>query len=402
MTRQLKAYLGILFLHLIVLASVQASESDSPNNNTVPEVFNHTTVSKALRASKHSKKLVFAFVYTEWSIPSKRMLDSTFLDPLVIHELTADYETVAINGSRKKRFTKDYHVHAYPTVFIMDKNGDVIIRSKGYKDVNDLLSTISKTRSNSRYLKQSLDTLSFTANRGNILSMIDSVEYYRDDYEAKNLAKMYLDKKGTDWRDPESMYLIKEYFYLDKKYLKFLSKYHFKFFEIFDSIPIKENLAFNIFLNSLDTDKKGRAKFEYKPVRKWFRKHRIYGADKLENFVKIKYLLWGRGPSITYSVRLLRDYPETTDENVLFASVIRLLISDSRRRIDFDDLIFSVKRSIREDGTFLRYDVLSLLYYKNGQDTKAREMISVAKGIAENTNQEYSPTLDMISDLIVR
>ncbi len=400
----LNPYIGILLLFALNLGQLSAfgpGQETNPNN-TVPEVFTHTTVGKAMRASKHGKKLVFAFVYTDWSIPSKRMLDSTFQNPKVIHELSADYETVAVNGSRKKRFIQDYNVHAFPTLFIMDFQGEVIIRSKGYKDAADLLTTISKTRSNSRFLKQTLDTLSFTANRTNILAMIDSVEYYRDDYEAKNLAKMYLDKKSTDWRDPESMYLIKEYFYLDKKYLKFISKYHFKFFEVFDSIPIKENLAFNIFINSLDTDKKGRAKFNYKPVRKWFRKHRIHGADKLENFVKIKYLLWGRGPSITYSVRLLRDYPETTDENVLFASVIRLLISDGRRRIDFDDIIFSVKRSIKEDGTFLRYDILSLLYYKNGQDAKAREMIDVAKGIAINTKQEYSPTLDMISDLIIR
>ena len=226
--------------------------------------------------------------------------------------------------------------------------------------------------------------------------------YYRDDYEAMNLAKMYLDDKKTDWRDPESMYLIKEYFHLDKKYLKFISKYHFKFFEIFDSLSIKENLAFHVYLNSVDTDRRGRAKFDYKPVHKWFRKHRIRGAEKLENFVKIKYLLWGRGPSITYSMRLLRDYPETTDENVLFASVIRLLISEGNRRIDFDELIFSVKKSIKEDGTYLRYDILSLLYYKNGQDKKASEMVNIAKDIATSTNQEYEPTLDFIKDIIPR
>ena len=397
----MKHLLSILFL-LIALKLGLATASHPTYDNIIPEVFTHTTVGKAMRASKHGKKLVFAFAYTEWSVPSMKMLDSTFINAKVIHELSADYETVAINGARKKRFIQKYNVHAFPTVFIMDWQGEVIIRSKGYKDANDLLKTISKTRSNSRFLKQNLDSLSYSATRSNILSMIDSVAYYRDDYEAKNLAKMYLDKKSTDWRDPESMYLIKDYFYLDKKYLKFLSKYHFKFFEIFDSIPIKENLAFNIFINSLDTDKKGRAKFNYKPVRKWFRKHRISGVDKLENFVKIKYLLWGRGPSITYSVRLLRDYPETTDENVLFASVIRLLISNSRRRIDFDDLIFSVKRSIKEDGTYMRYDLLSLLYYKNGQDNKAREMITIARDIAASTNQEYTPTLDMISDLIVR
>ena len=61
-----------------------------------------------------------------------------------------------------------------------------------------------------------------------------------------------------------------------------------------------------------------------------------------------------------------------------------------------------MKKSIKEDGTYLRYDILSLLYYKNGQDKKASEMVNIAKDIATSTNQEYEPTLDFIKDIIPR
>ena len=366
----------------------------------IPDVFTHTTVGKAMRASKHGGKLVFAFVHTDWSLPSRRMLDSTFVDPTVVSELSADYENVAIDASRKRRFVQDYQIHFFPTLLVMDFNGDVIVRSKGHKDPKELLKTLAKTRSNSRYLRDNIEALNQQADNDNILAMMDSVRFYRDDYEAKNLAKNYLDKKQTDWRDPASMYLIKEYFQLDKKYLKFISKYHFKFFETYDSLSIKEDIAFHVYLNSLDT-RKGRARFNYKPVKKWFRKHRISGADKLENFVKIKYLLWGRGPSIAYSVRLLSNYPETADDNVLFASVVRILITDDDRgRIDLDEIIASVKNTIKEDGTFIRYDILSLLYYKNGQNAKSQEMIETAKSIASASRQEYEPTLPYIKDII--
>lgn len=384
----------ISFFILLLLSTDHCAE--------VPAVFKHTTLGKAMRASKHGDKLVFAFVHTSWSVPSKRMMDSTFMDEKVISELKADYETVAIDASRKKWFVEEYQVHIYPTLFVMDWQGQVLIRSKSFKTPDELLATLAKTRSNSRYLRQNLDSLASMTDRYNILDVMDSVRYYKDDFEAKNLAKRYLDKKSTDWRDDESMELIKDYFYLDKNYLRFISKYHFKFYEKYDSLSIKENIAFHIYLKSLKADRKGRTKFNYKPVMKWFRKHRITGADKLENFVKIKHLLWGRGPSVSSSVRLLEHYPETADDNVLFASVIRLLISPTRRKIDFDDLIFSVKKSIKEDGTYLRYDVLSLLYYKNGQDTKAMEMIDIAQGIASSTQQEYEPTLHFIKDLIER
>jgi len=387
---------SIFFVGLVFTVQAPASCQE------VPPVLNHISVGKAKRASKFSKKLVFAYIYTDWSIPSMRMLDSTFTDNKVISELSSDYENVAIDASRKKRFVEDYQIHIFPTMLVMDWQGTVLIRAKGYKTPEDLLKTIEKTRSQSRYLRQSLDTLLLSATRENILETIDSVKYFRDDYAATNLAKKYLDRKKTDWRDPVSMELIKDYFTLDKKYLRFISKYHFKFYERFDSLQIKENIAFHVFINSLKTDKRGRAKFEYKPVRKWFRKHRMLGADKLENFVKIKYLLWGRGPSIKYSVNLLKDYPETTDENVLYASAIRLLISKSRRRIDFDELINSVRSSIKEDGTFWRYDLLSLLYYKIGNSTKADQAIATAKNIADSTNQLYDPTLPYLKDVIER
>jgi len=369
---------------------------------TIPPVLSHTTVGKATRAAKYSEKQVFAYIYTEWSVPSMRMLDSTFVQQSVINALELDYECVAIDAKRKKRFAEEYDIHIFPTLLIMDWTGKVLIRDKGFKTGEELLRIIAKTRSNSRYLKQSIDTILATTNSSNILATIDSVRYYRDEYASKNLAKRYLDRKGTDWRHPASMALITEYFTLDKKYLKFISKYHFKFFEQFDSLSIKENIAFHVFINSLKTDRRGRAKFEYKPVRKWFRRHRIRDADKLENFVKIKYLLWGRGPSIKYSVNLLRDYPESTDDNVLYASTIRLLISNSRRRIDFDELIRSVKGSIKEDGTFWRYDLLSLLYYKIGNTQKSQQAIQTAKNIAEVTDQMYDPTLPYIIDAIER
>jgi len=213
-------YKAVFLLTGILLLSA-LSEAKSQN---IPQVFNHTTISKAMRASKHGDKLVFAYVYTEWSIPSVRMLDTTFVDSRVVHELVSDYENVAIDASRKKKFVTEYDIHIFPTMLVMDWTGKVILRSKGYKNNEEFLKTIAKTRSNSRFLRQSIDSLLLTTNASNVLQVLDSIKYYRDDYAAKNLAKKYLDRKKTDWRHPNNMYLIKEYFTLDKKYLKFISK----------------------------------------------------------------------------------------------------------------------------------------------------------------------------------
>ena len=124
----------------------------------------------------------------------------------------------------------------------------------------------------------------------------------------------------------------------------------------------------------------------------------------MEDFIKIKYCLWGRGPSVNNSVNLLKNYPETSNDNVLYSSVIRLLINSKRRRrpMDFEELAESLESSIQEGTSYWRYDLLSLLYYKNGDDTKSAEAISTAKEIASIIGQEYEPTLDFIKDKIER
>ena len=198
------------------------------------------------------------------------MLETTFQDSSVIHELTSDYINLKINVARNTTFAKDFEIHVFPTLMVIDKWGNALIRDTGYKSPKQLLNTIHKTRSKSRYLLESIDSILNQANPQTILSAIDSVKYYRDDYTAKNLAKKYLDTHKKEWGDPATLVLLKDYFSLDKKYLKFVSRNHKVFFAKFDSLRLKENIAFHVFLNSLKKDYRGRPVFEFKPLEPGF------------------------------------------------------------------------------------------------------------------------------------
>jgi len=356
---------------------------------------------KALRAAKKTDKFIFAYVYTDWSVPSQRMRESTFQDSMVIKELTSDYVNLAINVARNTGFAKEFEVHIFPTIMVIDQFGNAIIRESGYKSPEQLINTIYKTRSKSRYLLQSLDSLLLEVDSKTILATLDSVKLYRDEYTAKNLAKKYLDRNKKDWGDHATMVMLKDYISIDKKYLKFVSRNHKVFFATFDSLRLKENIAFHVFLNSLKKDARGRAVFNFKPLKRWFKRYKIKDLDKMEDFIKIKYLLWGRGPSVRSSINLITNYAETPTQNVLYSSVIRILISKSRRKMDFHELVESVEKSLVE-GEYWRYDVLSLLYYKMGNDKKSDEAIETAAEIADIIGDEYVPTLDFIKDKIDR
>ena len=369
------------------------------NLNATDEINFSRSFAKTLKKSQKLDKFIFAYVYTKWSLPCGQMEDTTFRDSLVVSEINHDYVSVAINGTRNKDFAKDYEVHTFPTFMVMDKWGNAIIRGSGYKSPKKLLELIHKTRSHSRYLRQNIDSLSKVLNEYTILPALDSIKLYRDEYTAKNLAKRYLDRHKKEWGSRTNMALLNEYFTLDKKYVRYVSKNHKAFFLLFDSIQLKENIAFHVFLKSLKTDSRGRSKFNYKPLKRWFKRYKINGYDKMENFVKIKYLLWGRGPSIRSSLNLIENYPETSNESVLYSSVIRILLKDRfyRKDIDYENLIEKIESNI-EEGNYWRYDILALLYYKMGNVKKTNECIDTAKNIASILGEEYTPLLDYLKE----
>jgi L-rhamnose mutarotase len=359
---------------------------------------------RSLRTARIESKPIFAFVYTDWSAASQKMFETTFADSTIIHEIHSDYVPVAIDASRKTRFAKEHDITIFPAYVFFDQDGNILFRELHYKNSKELMQTLSKTKSNSRYLRENLDSLVLRLNKSNVLQTLDSISYYRDDYSVKNLVKKYLDNHKKEWDEPQNMSLLQEYVTLDEKYMKYVSRNHKVFFLLYDSLRIKENISFKVFLNSLKSDARGRPVFNFKPLKRWFRRYKISDLEKMEDFIKIKYCLWGRGPSVNNSVNLLKNYPETSNDNVLYSSVIRLLINSKRRRrpMDFEELAESLESSIQEGTSYWRYDLLSLLYYKNGDDTKSAEAISTAKEIASIIGQEYEPTLDFIKDKIER
>ena len=121
----------------------------------------------------------------------------------------------------------------------------------------------------------------------------------------------------------------------------------------------------------------------------------------MENFVKIKYLLWGRGPSIRSSIKLIENYPETSNESVLYSSVIRILLKDNyyRKEIDYRGLKNNIEANI-DEGSYWRYDVLALLYYKMGNREKTNECIETARNIANILGEEYTPILEYLKEAI--
>ncbi|WP_309609018.1 thioredoxin family protein [Flavobacterium sp.] len=118
----------------------------------------------ALAKQKKNAKPIFMDVYTDWCGPCKMLDQNTFQDKTISDYVTANYYAVKFNAegnssitykgvtytnpgydpNRKGRnsahdFTKFLKVAGYPSMYIIDKRGDVQEPIVGYRTPEELL-----------------------------------------------------------------------------------------------------------------------------------------------------------------------------------------------------------------------------------------------------------------------
>lgn len=104
--------------------------------------FFHGSWEDALEQAEEQGKLIFVDCYTTWCGPCKRMAASTFPDADVGEFYNANFINVKIDMEKEDgiRFRQKYAVSAYPTLYYIAPDGEVVFVTKGAKRPEDFLS----------------------------------------------------------------------------------------------------------------------------------------------------------------------------------------------------------------------------------------------------------------------
>lgn len=145
MKKFFKSNLPSLFIFLLIgLASC--------NNNQKNEKVDETTSSQgiqffkgnfkaAMAKAKAENKLIFMDAYASWCGPCKMMQRNTFPDALVGKVFNEKFVSVAydMEVGEGLELAAQYPVSAYPTLFFLDADGNVISSELGYRDPSGLV-----------------------------------------------------------------------------------------------------------------------------------------------------------------------------------------------------------------------------------------------------------------------
>lgn len=95
----------------------------------------------ALDNAKKDDKLLFIDVYTVWCGPCKMLKKYTFNDENAAIFFNENFVNIAYDAEKNegKKFTSKYPVRGYPTMLLINSEGEIVDQLVGYVDAKTLI-----------------------------------------------------------------------------------------------------------------------------------------------------------------------------------------------------------------------------------------------------------------------
>ena len=133
----MKKIVGILF---VAVMAVVVMSSFAGKGSGID--FSKVTLEKAKKEASKTGKLIFIDAYTDWCGPCKRMAATTFQDPELGKFFNKNFVNLKIEMEKdadRMEIAKRYRVRAYPTMLIIDADGNLVKSVIGFKTKDQLL-----------------------------------------------------------------------------------------------------------------------------------------------------------------------------------------------------------------------------------------------------------------------
>lgn len=129
MNRMTKSIIAVFFTFISVTLFGQGIE------------FVHVTWQEAIEMAKQEKKLLFVDSYAKWCGPCKKMAKQEFVKPEVGEVYNKNFINLKLDMETKngRTFGSKYPVSAYPTMFFLSGDGEVVKKVKGGKKAIQLI-----------------------------------------------------------------------------------------------------------------------------------------------------------------------------------------------------------------------------------------------------------------------
>lgn len=133
----MKKIVGLVALVLLFITG--SAWAPVPGKGSI--VFIENNWSQVLKKAKAEKKLIFLDISASWCGPCKMLKRETFTDSKVASYFNSHFINAAFDGEVGDgvMLAKKYNLRAYPSLFLLDAEGNIVSQSVGYMDAQQLL-----------------------------------------------------------------------------------------------------------------------------------------------------------------------------------------------------------------------------------------------------------------------
>jgi thiol:disulfide interchange protein len=136
----------VLAIVIITMGLIGLSFVNAPSNSSEGINFQSISFQEALKKAKKEKKLIFVDAYAVWCGPCKWMEANTFREKEVGDAFNKKFVNLKIDMEKGEgpELARKYNVRAYPTLLLIDGDGQVVKRIVGLQKKEKLLSEVEE------------------------------------------------------------------------------------------------------------------------------------------------------------------------------------------------------------------------------------------------------------------
>lgn len=134
----------ILLFHLLIiyLVSCKSTKKYTPDTFVNGYEFPFTVFKDYLQIFDYAKEnglCMYIDFYADWCLPCQMMGETVYQDKLIAKTFKDGFINLKIDGEKYPELLDRYLVYAYPTIVVLDKEGNVSYSKSGALSANELL-----------------------------------------------------------------------------------------------------------------------------------------------------------------------------------------------------------------------------------------------------------------------
>ena len=379
----------VLFAFTLLLSSISIAQDGIQ--------FDQSSWSEILAKAEQQNKLIFVDAYAVWCGPCKKMSREVFTKSEVGDVFNARFVNVKMDMEKGEglQLRDGFGVMAYPTLLFINSTGDVVHRSVGYHNTDQLLDLASAAQDPDRNLSKVEQRYADGDRSSGVLYNLAKARFDAMDGSFGKIAEEYIETQD-DWSTDRNMeFLFQMTNDLNSKMADYLLSNKAQFEKAFGERSVAGKI------DQMVQSKVANASSEadLASVENFYKKYDPENGEEMVGFIRMGY--YGQNADWSNFVQTARKhykkFPAASWDEL--NEVAWIVYEEGNGKKDLKSALCLAQESVKMDKNYFNMDTVAALYYRLGKKGKAKATANEAIRLGKATGEDVSSTEILLENI---